>query len=62
MEEKRKAHTILVKKPEGKRLLRRYKCKLEDNLKINIGGVRWESVGWIHAGETGTSGWILCTW
>jgi len=39
MEEKRNAHTVLVRKPEGKRLLRRCKCKLEDNLKINIGGV-----------------------
>lgn len=39
VEEKRNAHTILVKNPEGKRLIRRCKCKLEDNLKINIGGV-----------------------
>jgi hypothetical protein len=36
MEEKRNAHTVLVKKLEGKRMLRRCKCKLEDNLKINI--------------------------
>lgn len=59
MEEKRNAHTVLVKNPEGKRLLRRCKCKLEDNLEINIGGVWWESVDWIHAAETGTSGWLL---
>jgi len=39
MEEKKNAHTVLVKNLEGKWLLRRGKCKLEDNLKINIGGV-----------------------
>jgi hypothetical protein len=32
-------HTVFVENPEGKRLLRRCKCKLEVNLKINIGGI-----------------------
>jgi len=35
----REMHTVLVKNPEGKRLLRRCKGKLEDNLKVSIGGV-----------------------
>lgn len=61
MEEMRNAHTVFVKNPEGKSLLRRCKCKLEDNLKINIGEIWWESVDWIHAAETGASVWLLWT-
>jgi hypothetical protein len=38
---------ILVQKPEGMRLLRRSRCKWDDNIKM--GRKEWgESVNWIH--------------
>jgi hypothetical protein len=34
--EKRNKYNVLVMKPEGKRLLGRHRCRLEDNIKIDI--------------------------
>ena len=45
MEERRGAHRILVRKPEGRRPFERPSCRWEGNIKIYIrglgGGVAW---------------------
>jgi hypothetical protein len=45
---KRYAHRIFVGKPEGKRPLVRPRCMWEDNIKIDLRGVEWADMGWIH--------------
>jgi hypothetical protein len=39
--EKRKAHKILVHKPEGKRPLGRPRCKCVDNIKMDLTEIGW---------------------
>jgi hypothetical protein len=51
MEKGRGVYRILVGKPEGKRSLRRPRCRWEDNIKMDVGvgtGLSWlriETVG-----------------
>jgi hypothetical protein len=47
MGEKRNAYRLLVGKPEGKRPLRRPRCRWVDIIKIDLGGVGWGDVDWI---------------
>jgi hypothetical protein len=39
--ELRKAYTILIAKPERKRPSGRTKRKLEDNIKMDLEGIKW---------------------
>ena len=48
MGEKRNAYGILVGKHEGDRLLRRPKCKYEDNFKKGLQEIRWNIVDMIN--------------
>jgi hypothetical protein len=41
-------HTILVRKTEGKRPLRRPRYRWEDNIRVDLREVGWEGVDWIH--------------
>jgi hypothetical protein len=52
--EKRNAYKILVRNPEGKRLLGlgRPRCRWVDNIKIDVGVVWIESV-WLRIGTSG---------
>jgi hypothetical protein len=58
MEEKRNAYRILVRKPEGKRLLGRTKGKLVDDIKMDLreNGMVWTLLIWLRIG---TNGWLL---
>jgi hypothetical protein len=47
MEEKRNAYRLLVGKPEGKRPLGRPRRKWVDNIRMDLGEVRWDDVDWI---------------
>jgi hypothetical protein len=47
MEQKKSACGLLVRKPEGKRLLRRQRCRWVDNIRMDLGEVRWGDVDWI---------------
>jgi hypothetical protein len=51
MEEKKNAYNILIGKPEGKRLLRKPKCKLEDNIKMELIEIGWEVVNWTYLAQ-----------
>jgi hypothetical protein len=42
MEMKKNAKKALAEKPEGKRLLRRHKCRWEGNIKMGLKEIRWE--------------------
>jgi hypothetical protein len=47
----RKAYSMLVGKPEGKRLLGGSRYRWEDNIRIDLGEIGWESVDWIHLAQ-----------
>jgi hypothetical protein len=44
MGEKRSAYRILMKKPEGKRPLRRPKCGWVDNIKMELREIGWDGM------------------
>jgi hypothetical protein len=44
----RNTHKILVRKPEGKRPLRRPGLRWEDNIRMDLKEIGWEGAGWIH--------------
>jgi hypothetical protein len=46
MGEKRNAYTILVGKPEGKRLLGRPRRRWVDNIKMGLREIGWDGVDW----------------
>jgi hypothetical protein len=45
--EKRNAYRLLVGKPEGKRPLGRPRRRWVDNIRMDLGEVRWGGVDWI---------------
>jgi hypothetical protein len=45
--EKRNAYRLLVGKPEGKRPLGRPSRRWVDNIRMDLGEVRWGNVNWI---------------
>jgi hypothetical protein len=53
MEEKRDVYRLLVGKPEGKRPLGRLRCRWVDNIKIELGEIRWVGVDWISLAQDG---------
>jgi hypothetical protein len=48
---KRNADRILVGKPEGKRPLRRPRCRWVDNIEMDLREIGWGSVGWIDVAQ-----------
>jgi hypothetical protein len=42
------AYRILLGKPEGKRPLGRPRRRLEDNIKMALGEIRWGGMDWIN--------------
>jgi hypothetical protein len=51
MEEKRYAYRAVEGKPEGRRPLGRPRRKWEDNIKMDLREVRWESMEWIDLAQ-----------
>jgi hypothetical protein len=59
--EKKNAYKILVRKPEGKRLCGRPRCRWENNIRTDLqetGGKVWTDYIWLRIG---TSGRLLST-
>jgi hypothetical protein len=51
MGEMRNAYKILVRKPEGKRLLKRPRLRWDGNVTLDLGEIGWEGVDWIHLAQ-----------
>jgi hypothetical protein len=51
MGEMTNAYKMVVGKPEGKRPLRRSRCRWEDNIRIDLKEIGWENVNWIHLAQ-----------
>jgi hypothetical protein len=54
--EMRNTYSILVRKPEGKRPLRRFRCRWEDNIRIDLRETGWElwtGCIWLRIGTSG---------
>jgi hypothetical protein len=48
---KRSAYRILVEKPEGKRPLRRFRRRWEDNIRMDFREIGWRGMDWIHLAQ-----------
>jgi hypothetical protein len=53
MGERRGMYRVLVGKPEGKKPLRRPRCRWEDNIKMDIQKVGCRGVDWIYPAQGG---------
>jgi hypothetical protein len=51
MGETRNAYRILVGKPEGKRVLGRPRRRWVDNIKMDLGEIRWDGMDWIKLAQ-----------
>jgi hypothetical protein len=51
MGENRGVHRVLVGKSEGKRALRRPRCRWEDNIKIDLQGVGGHRGDWMELAQ-----------
>jgi hypothetical protein len=51
MGQKRNIYRILVGKPEGKRRLGRPRRRWENNIKMDLGEMRWGGMDWIHLAQ-----------
>ena len=49
--EKKNAYSILVKKPEEKKSVGRTMHMWKDNIKVDLKGIRWDSMDWIHLAQ-----------
>jgi hypothetical protein len=51
MGEMRNAYKILVGKPESKRSLGIHRCRLEDNIRMDLREIVFSGVDWIHMSQ-----------
>jgi hypothetical protein len=51
MGEKKNGYRLLVRKPEGKRPLRRPRLRWVDNTRMDLGEVVWDDVDWISLAQ-----------
>jgi hypothetical protein len=62
MGEEINACRLLVGKPEGKRPLERARRMFVDNIKIDLGEIKWRILNWIVWVRIRTSGELLWMW
>jgi hypothetical protein len=51
MGEKRNAHRILVRRPEGNRTLGRPRRRWQDNIKMDLREIGWGGMDWIDLAQ-----------
>ena len=59
MGERRGVYRVLVRNPEGKRPLRRPRCRWEDNINIQLQGVGLGDIDWIDLAQDKDRWWAL---
>jgi hypothetical protein len=59
MGEGRNVYRVLVGKSQGKRPLRRPRCRWEDGIKVDLRDISWGCVEWIQLAQYGDSWWAL---
>jgi hypothetical protein len=59
MEARRSAYRILVEKPEGRSPPGKPSRRREDNIKMDLREVEWESMDWIDLAWGGNRWWAL---
>jgi hypothetical protein len=47
----RNSYIILGRKPEGKRLLGRFRRRWVDNIRMDLRNIGWEGVDWMHLAQ-----------
>jgi hypothetical protein len=57
--EGRGVYRILVRKPEGKRPLRRPRCRLADNINMDLQEVGWGGMDWTELAQHRDRWWAL---
>jgi hypothetical protein len=53
MGEKKSAYKVFAEKHEGKKSVGRYRRRLELNIKMDLKGIGWGAMGWIHLARDG---------
>jgi hypothetical protein len=61
MGEDRKLYNVLVGKPQGKRLLRRPRCRWEDGIRIDLREIGLRSVHWIRLAQDMERWWAVAS-
>jgi hypothetical protein len=56
MGNKMNSSSVLLGNPQGKRLLGRHKCRWEDNIRTDLGEIRWCAMDWIHLAQNRDQG------
>jgi hypothetical protein len=51
MGEKRNAYRVMVGKPEGKRPIRRQRCRWVDNIKMDLREIGWNGMDWVDLAQ-----------
>jgi hypothetical protein len=54
-----KVYRVLVRKPEGKRPLVRPRRRWEDSVKMDLRGIGWGGVEWIHLAQDRYRWWAV---
>jgi hypothetical protein len=49
----------LVENPEGKTPLERFRCKLEDNFRMDVREIGWEYMDWMHLAQDRDQLWAF---
>jgi hypothetical protein len=55
MVEMRNPYSIMTGKSEGKRQLGRLRSRWEDDIRMDLREIGWESVDWVHVAQDRTS-------
>jgi len=49
--QKKNTYSILIEKPEEKKKVGRPRYIWKDNIKVDLKGIRWDSMDWIHLSQ-----------
>jgi hypothetical protein len=57
--DRRGAYRVVVRRPERKRQLRRRRCRVENNIKMDVQEVGWWGMDWIDLAENRDRWWAV---